>query len=658
MSVTAPPVIAPYGTWTSPVTARSLVDAGVGLRAPWRQEGAVCWLESRATEGGRTVPVRRAEDGTVRDLLAAPWDVRGRVHEYGGGDMIPLADGLVFCHGPDQVVYHAAPGREPIALTIPGRDRFADFTYDETRRRLIAVRERHFAQEEHAEPENTLIALALDGEGGPSGRPSHGGALLVQGADFYASPRLSPDGRRLAWLSWNHPNMPWDSAALWVADFDDDGGLGVATQVAGGPQEAVAQPVWLPDGRLVYVSDQGDWWNLWVWDGEASRALLPMEAEFARPLWVFGNREIAVVDARTLVCAYSRDGLWSLGVVDADAGTLDRLDLPFTDVGGLFVDGRTVVFLASGPALPNAVIALDLDTRRWETIKRSSTTQPDPGCVSVARPIRFPTQDGEAHAFYYPPTNAGFAAPADERPPLIVKSHGGPTAAASAAYNPKIQYWTSRGFAVVDVNYRGSTGYGRAYRDALKGQWGVADVADCVAAARGLVEQGLADPQRLIITGSSAGGYTVLCAVTFHDVFRAGASHYGISGLEALVTDTHKFEARYLDSLIGPYPARRDLYAQRSPIHFVDRLAVPMVFFQGMEDKVVPPAQAERMVEAIDAKGLPVAYVTFEGEGHGFRKAQSIVTALEGELYFYGRVFGFTPADNPQAIAIRNLRDA
>lgn len=647
------PVTAPYGTWTSPVTARSLVDSGVGLRAPWRRGGAVFWLESRANEGGRTVPVRRASDGTSADLLPAPWDVRGRVHEYGGGDVLPLDEGLVFCNGADQAVYLSVPGAEPAALTAPGRDRFADFAHDAARRRLIAVRERHPA-EGHAEPENCLVAIPLDG--GPLGvGPVDGGTVLVRGADFYASPRLSPDGSRLAWLSWNHPGMPWDGTELWVAEMRDDGTPGEAVRVAGGSSEAVVQPVWLPDGRLAYVSDRGDWWNLHVWDGRSARPVLPMPAEFARPLWVFGNREVAALDGRRLVCAFTRDGLWTLGVVDVDAGTLDRLDLPFTDLGELFVDGRTVTFLASGPDRPGAVVTLDLDSGHWETVKQSTAAQPDPGCVSAARPIRFATQGGEAHAFYYPPANAGFQAPAGELPPLIVKSHGGPTAAASAAYNPKIQYWTSRGFAVVDVNYRGSTGYGRAYRDALKGAWGVADVADCVAAARHLAAQGLADPRRLIITGSSAGGYTVLCAVTFHDTFSAGASYYGISDLEALATDTHKFEARYLDSLVGPYPARKDLYVERSPIHFVDRLSAPMVFFQGSEDKVVPPAQAERMVAAIDAKGLPVAYVAFAGERHGFRKAENIVTALEGELYFYGRVFGFTPDGNPQAIPIRNL---
>jgi len=641
------PVTAPYGTWASPISARSLTDAGVGLRAPWRADGAVHWLESRAAEGGRSVPVRRGADGSVSDLLPTPWDVRGRVHEYGGGDLVPTADGLVFCNGADQAVYLATPGAEPRALTRPGLDRFADFAVDAARRRLIAVRERH-PQQGHGEPENTLVAIPLDGA------PSDGGTVLVRGADFYASPRLSPDGRRLAWLSWTHPNMPWDGTELWVAELGADGIPAAPQRIAGGPAEAVVQPAWLPDGRLAFVSDRGGWWNLHLWDGAGVRALLPMPAEFARPLWVFGNREVAALDARTLLCAFTRDGLWSLGVVDVDSGTLERLDLPFTDVGELFVDGRTAVFCAAGPGQPNAVVSLDLDSRRWEIVKRSLPA--DPGSVSAARPIRFPTEGGaEAHAFYYPPTNAGHAAPAGELPPLIVRSHGGPTAAASAAWSPKIQYWTSRGFAVVDVNYRGSTGYGRAYRDALKGVWGIADVADCVAAARHLAAQGLADPKRLVIAGSSAGGYTTLCAVTFHTAFAAGASYYGISDLEALAADTHKFEARYLDSLVGPYPERKDLYVARSPIHSVDRLAVPMVFFQGLEDKVVPPAQAERMVAAIDAKGLPVAYVPFEGERHGFRKAESIVAALEGELYFYGRVFGFTPAGDPRPIPIRNL---
>ncbi|HEY0837439.1 MAG TPA: S9 family peptidase [Azospirillum sp.] len=646
----------PHGAWPSPVSARSLTDAGVGLRSPWLADGAVCWLESRPAEGGRTVPVRRAAHGVTADLLGPGWDVRTRVHEYGGGDVLALDEALVFCNAADQAVYRAAPGGTPVALSVPGRDRFADLAFDAPRRRILAVRERHAEGGGHAEPENALVALPLDGDA-----PSDGGVVLASGADFYASPRVDADGRRLAWVSWNHPNMPWDGTELWVADLAPDGLPAAPVRVAGGPEESVVQPVWLPDGRLVYVSDRGGWWNLYVWDGAASRAVLPMEAEFARPMWVFGEADVVALDARTLACAYTRDGLWFLGLVDVDDGRLTPVELPaFTRIGDLSARGRTLAFIAAGPAEPGAVVTLDLtldlDKRTPQVAKRGMATAPDPAYVSSPTPIRFPTGDGAvAHAFYYPPANADVRAPDGEKPPLIVRGHGGPTSATAAAYAPKIQYWTSRGFAVVDVNYRGSTGYGRAYRDALKGQWGIADVEDCVAAARHLAGQGLADPARLIITGSSAGGYTTLCAVTFHDTFRAGASHYGISDLEALATDTHKFEARYLDSLVGPYPARKDLYEARSPIHFVDRLAVPMVFFQGLEDKVVPPNQAERMVAAIDAKGLPVAYVTFPTERHGFRKAESIVAALEGELYFYGRIFGFTPAGDLPGIPIRNL---
>ncbi|MGQ9371194.1 prolyl oligopeptidase family serine peptidase [Azospirillum sp. ST 5-10] len=654
---------APYGTWESPVTARSLAEGGLGLRDPWRRGDAVFWLEGRPAEGGRTVPVRRAADGTAADLLGSGWDVRGRANEYGGGDALYLDDldgrpALVFCSGADQALHlvrldgggpdGAPDGGEPVPLTRAGRDRFADPLHDAARRRLIAVRERH-PEEGHGEPETTLVAVPLDGI-------SDGGTVLAAGADFYASPRLSPDGRRLAYLSWDHPNMPWDGTTLWVAELDADGAPGRPAAVAGGAGEAVAQPVWLPDGRLVYVSDRTGWWNLYVWDGGHSRAVLPMAAEFAHPLWVFGIRDLAVVDGRTLACAYTERGTWRLGLVDVGAGTLRTVDLPFCDLGGLSVDGRTLTFCAAGPATPNGVATLDLDGGAWRTVRLATATPPDPAYVSVAQPIRFPTGDGaEAHAFYYPPVNPAFRAPEGERPPLIVRSHGGPTAATSAAYAAKIQFWTSRGFAVVDVNYRGSTGYGRPYRDALKGMWGLTDVGDCVAAARHLAGAGLADPDRLAIAGSSAGGYTVLCAVTFHRLFRAGASHYGISDLETLATDTHKFEKHYLDSLVGPYPERRDLYAARSPIHHVDRLAVPMVFFQGLQDRVVPPDQAQRMVDAIDAKGLPVAYVTFPDERHGFRKADSIVAALEGELYFYGRVFGFAPAGDLPAVPIRNL---
>lgn len=654
------PTVAPYGTWTSPFTARRLAEAGISLRAPCRRGDGVFWLEGRPAEAGRTVPVCRAADGSVRDLLPAGWDVRGRVHEYGGGDIVHLDGGFVFASGADQVLYRVEGGGAPSALTAPDGSRYGDLTADPRRGRLLAVRERHAADgaaDGAGEPENTIVAVPLDGSG------VEGVTVLAAGDDFYASPRPSPDGTRMAWIAWNHPNMPWDAAELRVAAVDESGALGESRRIAGGPGESVMSPVWLDDGRLVFVSDRSGWWNLTVWDGaegSAPRPVLaepPAGAEFARPLWVLGNRDVMSAGGGRLVVAYTRDGLWHLGIVDVDAGGLETVDLPYTMIDELSVDGGRVTFLGAGPAEVQVVATLDLATRAL-TVERRAAAPVDPGYVSIPRPIRFPTGEageGVAHAFYYPPANKDYIGPRGEKPPLIVRSHGGPTAAAGTAFTPKIQYWTSRGFAVVDVNYRGSTGYGRAYRDALKGAWGIADVADCVAAARFLAGEELVDPARLIITGSSAGGYTTLCAVTFHDTFRAGASHYGISDLETLATDTHKFEARYLDSLVGPYPERRDLYVARSPIHAVERLAVPMVFFQGLQDKVVPPDQARLMVEAIEGKGLPVAYVTFAEERHGFRRADSIVAALEGELYFYGRVFGFTPADPLSPIPIRNL---
>lgn len=653
------PTVAPYGTWTSPFTARRLAEAGISLRAPHRRGDRVFWLEGRPAEAGRTVPVCRSADGAVRDLLPPGWDVRGRVHEYGGGDILHLDDGFVFVNGADQALYRVAGDGAPFALTAAGNDRFGDLTADPRRGWLLAVRERH-SPDGTAEPENTIVAVPLDGSAaaGPDGV-----TVLVSGADFYAAPRPSPDGARLAWIAWNHPDMPWDATELRVAAVNPDGTLGQSRRIAGGPGESVVSPVWLDDGRLVFVSDRSGWWSLFVWDGEAGHDPQPVltepvpAAEFARPLWVLGNRDVVSTGNGTLVTAYTRDGLWHLGIVDPAAGRLEPVALPYTMIDELSVDGSRVTFLGAGPAEVQVVATLDLTTRAV-TVERRAAAPVEAASVSIPRPIRFPTGDGGvgvAHAFYYPPANKDYIGPRGEKPPLIVRSHGGPTAAAGTAFTPKIQYWTSRGFAVVDVNYRGSTGYGRAYRDALKGAWGVADVADCVAAARFLAAEGLVDPDRLIITGSSAGGYTTLCAVTFHDTFRAGASHYGISDLETLATDTHKFEARYLDSLVGPYPARRDLYVARSPIHAVERLAVPMVFFQGLQDKVVPPDQARRMVDAIGGKGLPVAYVTFAEERHGFRRADSIVAALEGELYFYSRVFGFTPADPLAPIPIRNL---
>jgi dipeptidyl aminopeptidase/acylaminoacyl peptidase len=450
--------------------------------------------------------------------------------------------------------------------------------------------------------------------------------------------------------------MPWNGTELWLAEVHADGLLGSRQQVAGGVEESIFQPEWSPDGILHFVSDRTGWWNLYRWRGGRVEPLCPMEAEFGRPQWVFGLSTYTFDSAGRLLCTYTRRGTWQLARLDTQTLELEPIELPYTDIRSLRASAGRAVFVAGSPTEAAAVVQLDLTSGQREVLRRSTTFSVDPGYLSVPRPIEFPTSHGRtAHAFFYPPTNQEFTAPASERPPVIVSSHGGPTSATSSTLRLDIQYWSSRGIAVVDVNYGGSTGYGRAYWQRLDGQWGIVDVDDCTNAARFLVQSGDADERRLAIHGGSAGGYTTLCALTFRDLFKAGASYYGVSDLEALAKDTHKFESRYLDRLIGPYPQARELYRERSPIHFTDRLACPVILFQGLEDKVVPPDQAERMVESLHRKGLPVAYVAFEGEQHGFRRAENIKRTLDGEMYFYSRVFGFDLADAVEPVLIENL---
>ncbi|MEJ5197870.1 MAG: S9 family peptidase [Anaerolineae bacterium] len=631
------PIIAPYGAWKSPITPDLIVAGTVGLNAIRVDGDDVYWIESRPTEAGRNVIVRRTPDGRTADLTPMPFNARTRVHEYGGGEYL-VYDGVVyFANFADQRLYRQEVGAAPRPITPEGALRYADAVMDARRGRLICVREGHTAADREAI--NALVAVACDGD--PAG-----GRVLVSGNDFYASPRLSPDGRRLAWLTWNHPNMPWDGCELWVADVQADGALDGARLVAGGPAESIFQPEWSPTGELHFVSDRTGWWNLYRWRDGRVEPLCEMAAEFGLPQWVFGMSTYAFVAPDRIACAYTQNGIWRLALLDTTTKTLTPLDLPYTEIGGVRGAPGAAFFIAASPTEATAVVRLDVASGTITVLRRSSAVTVDAGYLSVPQPIEFPTEGGlTAHALYYPPANRDYRAPAGERPPLLVLSHGGPTGATSSALRLGIQFWTSRGFAVVDVNYGGSTGYGRAYRERLNGQWGIVDVDDCVNAARYLAGRGLADENRLAIRGGSAGGYTTLAALTFRKVFKAGASHFGVSDLEALATDTHKFESRYLDRLVGPYPERRDLYIARSPIHFTDRLATPLILFQGLEDRVVPPSQAEKMFAAVKAKGLPVAYVPFEGEQHGFRKAENIKRTLEAELYFYSRVFGFPLAD-------------
>jgi dipeptidyl aminopeptidase/acylaminoacyl peptidase len=643
--------VAPYGAWKSPITSELIVSTSIGLGQIAIAGDDIFWSEGRPAEGGRNAIIRCTPSGQIADAIPSPYNVRTRVHEYGGGSFLVVDGRIYFSNFADGRLYcqwlKEKPDREPIPLTPTGTYRYADPIFDRDRHRLICIREEH--QISKSETSNTLVSInILNGEDIQ---------VLAAGADFYASPQLSADGTKLAWLSWNHPNMPWDGTELWVAEVGEKE-LHNSQLVAGGIEESIFQPQWSPENILYFVSDRTGWWNLYRWHNGKIEPLCEMEAEFGLPQWVFGMSTYAFVSGSKILCTYNQKGQWQLATLDTslDKPVLDSIPTPYTDISALKAQGDRAVFVAGSPTEPTAIVQLDLASGKTQVLRSSTESQVGKQYLSVPQTIEFPTENGlTAYAFFYPPTNRDYMAPSDRKPPLLVKSHGGPTAATSSSFSLKTQYWTSRGFAVLDVNYGGSTGYGRAYRARLNGNWGIVDVDDCVNGAKYLAEQGLVDRDRLAISGGSAGGYTTLCALTFKDTFKAGASYYGISDLEALTTDTHKFEARYLDGLIGPYPDRKDLYVVRSPIHFTERLSCPVIFFQGLEDQVVPPDQAVMMVDALKAKGLAVAYVPFEGEQHGFRKAENIRRSLDGEFYFYSRIFGFEPADSTKPVQIENL---
>ena len=641
----ARPNAAPYGSWKSPITADVVAGGEVGLEQVRLDGDDVYWIERRSQEGGRKVIVRRSPDGRVTDVTPPPLNARTRVHEYGGGDYAVSGGTIVFANFTDQRLYVQRVGSPPRPLTAAASLRYADGVIDRRRNLLFCVCEGHTG---HGEAINTLVSIDLQGGGA--------GNVLVSGNDFYSSPRLSPDGSQLAWLTWNHPNMPWDGTELWVGKLNEDKSISDRVRIVGGISESVVQPEWSPEGTLYFVSDRTGWWNLYRCRGRKVEPICPMDAEFGEPQWVFGNALYGFDSESRIICSYAKDGKWYLASIDTVTGELNTVEIPYSAISRIQTGGGRVVLIAASSTEPTSIVSLDLATRDLEVLRRSRELTVDAGYLSAPRAIEFPTEQSlTAYGIFYPPQNRDYVGPADEKPPLLLMSHGGPTSATSTSLRYTVQYWTSRGIAVLDVNYGGSSGYGREYRERLKGQWGIVDVDDCVNGARYLVEAGAVDGNRLAIRGGSAGGYTTLCALTFRGAFRAGASHYGISDLEALAKDTHKFESRYLDGLIGPYPERRDLYVERSPIHFTDRLACPMILFQGLEDKVVPPKQAEEMFEAVRAKGLPVAYLTFEGEQHGFRKAENIKRVLEAELYFYSKVFKFELADPVEPVKIENL---
>lgn len=646
-------LIAPYGSWKSPITSDLIVGGSAGLSQPLIQGANVYWLEMRPNEGGRNVLVRLS-GSSARDITSVGFNVRTRVHEYGGGDYAVHDDIICFSNFSDQRLYLQRLGEDvgpPIPITPAADLRYADARIHPNGKRLICVREDHTSK---GEVVNTLVGLDLYGN--DNGKHDCG-EVMVSGNGFYSSPRISPAGTRLAWLTWNHPNMPWDGTELWTGSLDEAPTLGSCQHVAGGMNESIFQPEWSPDGKLYFVSDRSGWWNLYrLNDGGEVEPVCEMQAEFGMPQWGFGMSSYAFVAAQSIICAYIEKGISKLALIDTRSGKFAPIASPYSDIRFLRAAAGEAVMRAGSPTEAAAIVKFDFETRDFSVLRRSNDLKVDPEYFSAPRAVEFPTEDGQsAHAFFYPPSNPDFSGPDGELPPLLVESHGGPTSAAATALSLSIQYWTSRGIAVLDVNYGGSSGFGRAFRERLKGKWGIVDVDDCVNGARHLVSLGEVDAQRLMITGGSAGGYTTLCALTFRDVFNAGASHYGVSDVEALAKETHKFESRYLDGLIGPYPGKKDIYYDRSPINFTEQLACPVIFFQGLEDEVVPPNQAEAMVNALRAKGIPVAYIAFEGEQHGFRQAKNIKRALDGELYFYSRVFGFELAEPVEPVEIENL---
>ncbi len=635
-----------YGSWKSPITSDRVVTATVRFGQIGLDGEDIYWLEQRPEEQGRNVIVKFASDGKQYEQTPTPFNVRTRVHEYGGGAFTVNKGVIFFSNFSNQRLFQQIGNTEPQPITIEGPYRFADAIVDEKRNRLICVREDHTLPE--PEPMNSIVSISLTNESS--------GETLVSGDDFYSNPRLSPEGNKLAWLSWNHPNMPWDGTQLWIGGLNRDGSLEAAKKIAGSASESIFQPEWSPDGELFFVSDKTGWWNLYRFRNNRVESLTAKEAEFGMPQWIFRMSTYDFISESQLVCSYFEKGKWKLALLDLQNGLLVPLDLPFKHIEGVRANRRHIVFIAGSPILPNSVVRLEVEKLKTEILKKSVDVKLDASFLSRPEAIEFPTENGKtAYAYYYAPQNRDYVGPEKEHPPLIVKSHGGPTASTSISLDLKIQFWTSRGFAVLDVNYGGSTGYGRVYRQRLDGAWGVVDVQDCINAAKYLAQQGCIDADRVAIVGGSAGGYTTLAALTFHDFFQAGASYYGISDLETLTQDTHKFESRYLDRLIGPYPEQQALYQARSPIHFTEKLSCPIILFQGLEDRVVPPNQAEMMVATLRQKGLPVAYLAFEGEQHGFRKAENIKRTLEAELCFYSKIFRFTLADPIQPIHIENL---
>jgi dipeptidyl aminopeptidase/acylaminoacyl peptidase len=639
----------PYGSWVSPITAEALADAQIGFGNLRNFNGDLYWTENVPAAGGANGLFRMSDTATATRVVPDGANVRTRVHEYGGAPYAVVADTIYYIELADQRLYRLEAGGTREALT-PAGFRYADFTPriagDGSTTALICVREDHTTA---GEVHNTLVSVPL-----PTGGA---GDVLFGGSDFVAHPRLSPNGQQLAFVTWNHPHMPWDASQIRLAELGEHG-LGPAQCIAGGNGESVLEPEWDVDGTLYFISDRSGFWNLYARRGDAAQVLWPRQADFAHSLWLLGQASYTLLGNGLAVTRFCEGGIDRLAVIDLRSGAGRLLDLPYVEYSLLTrIDDQHVAAVVGSTREPDAIVRINVESGKAQVLRQAGRALLEPEAVSTAIPIDFPSAGGRvAHAFYYAPFNPKFRAPAGELPPLLTLVHGGPTVQASPGYSSAVQFWTSRGFAVVDVNYGGSSGFGRAYRRELEGNWGIVDAEDVIAAARYLVGTGRVDPKRTAIRGGSAGGYTVLVALSTSDVFCAGADYFGISDMTAIARDTHKFESRYLDSLMGPLPESQAIYDSRSPLQHLDGFKAPLIVFQGADDPIVPPNQSERIVNALRARGAPVAYLLYPGESHGFRKPATTISSLQAELSFYGQVFGFVPADQLPPLIIENIK--
>jgi dipeptidyl aminopeptidase/acylaminoacyl peptidase len=642
--------VAPFGSWDSPFKIEKLTEKVVFLAEARAIDGARYWLEGHPDEGGRQVLVRREVDGTITRLTPEGFNARSRVHEYGGGAVLVSTELIVVSDFVSGRLHRVVRPGELVPITPERQWRFADMVHDRARNRLIAIREDHEPDvvERHGEWNNELVAIDLD-----SGEVT----VLAAGSDFYSSPRLSPDGARLAWVEWHHPNMPWDGTELRLAPFGEDGSLVDPRTIAGSRRDWVSQPRWSPDGILHFAAEPTGWMNLYRYVDGRIEQVADLEAEVVPPDWQFGQAHYGFLPDGAIIGIARSGGRDSLIRTSRD-GEVTPIEVPYTEIGSISVDADRFVVRAAGPASPATVAEIDLQGS-VEVLRRATPFVPELEDTSVPQHIEFPTKgDRTAFGNYYPPTNRSFVGPLGELPPLIVTSHGGPTASAFTAFQTGLQLFASRGYAVLDVDYGGSTGYGRDYRKRLEGEWGIVDVDDCVAGAKYLAEHGLVDGKRQAIRGGSASGFTTLAALAFTKQFDAGCTYFGIGDLRAFVKDTHKFESRYLESLVGPWPETKQLYLDRSPALHADQITSPVLVQQGAEDKVVPKEEGERIVDALFERRVPHAYLLYPGEDHGFRSREAIIRSFGAELSFYAQVFGFEPADDVEPVEIQFLDES